>query len=757
MVDFLEELVKDYNKKLHKLSEKESEEIKNEILSIAKDMGVDISRLFADFEKKSAHSPKNDAQKSPIQREKRVKRPASPKIEKTAIKPKEVAKKEVEKKDDEFDYRGLLISLKNGASSQYWSKDPKIKWIYITYFKQNKNWRISYSFISNGEMVAKNYKIMDVAIDLLKILKISGWANLPESKKQVYNKLKTESEKEWFENHKSPEKPIKTEKKVLKSQMLKGNPLVVETATQDLNGFYAIMELNDVIQSHDENTFDWNPKYPKHCQERDYRKSDEKNKVLRYASNFKPQNLVNDSPEAMSGPPVVSKDGIVLGGNGRTMILKKVKRLGEYFKYENYLIGKLNQFGFYNIKEVQNFKDPILVRVVDADMNNCALISRVLNESLSLQKDENTNSLSLAKSLSQKGFIEISQIFDNEDTGTFNSIISENKNQKLVIDVLRKNGIITPSNSPQWLNEKGELTANGKNNLENLLLAKILPSEELIEGAKEYTNRILKAIPVLTKIQTLPEEYDLIPLLRDVIKFENIRRTQGVSIKEFLKQESMFGDSEKPDTLVAMLWLALNSGITKFREILEAYYNSAKNNTSGDSMFGFETQATPENILTTIVDNRGLSDRIKLNSRVVDSNYIKKGNQVFGFTGKDCKYYYIAGSKFNNGSTSFIKTAMNEFVKYNRKNSSSQAKIYKFTNKNRANAKMKELLNESGYFSKNGGENVQLTLANKPKRNYKNNRKGLSNKAINHLQGAKKVITSKNLTFSQKLKKLLEY
>lgn len=944
MVDVLEELVNDYNKKLHKLSESESKEIKNEILSIAKDLGVDISHLFADPTKKSATPPKNDAQKSPTKRVSRAKRPASPKKEKTAPEPKKVekklyasrfkanpsipketmekGKKAVEKLFDkkkketktltkkEIKKQKILNEIlidKNGVElNPNVNNFTKIKhddygawrgaWIYVyndilnnpnrlkifsvelhpflkdsnvnftstifgkktstlitnatakkiqtqfdiaknEYLEKKENLKkqstpepkkvgekrtapepkkidtsgiITFSeYLENSkgygsEKLPKEFKILEYSVMMANRLcqdnnnigscnLAFGGLNNPngsfrEGITYAYNKKNRNSSlfrslksgalkilnivKEsglpvdnFIEMVESAEyqEPKKVEKKktapktktISKSDIIVGNNGILETPSQEIPSKYVIMELDDVIQSHDERTFDWNPKYPRQCQERDYKKSAEKDKVLSYSSNFKPYHFINDSPEAMTGPSVISKDGIVLGGNGRIMMLKRVKLLNNYEKYIDYLKPRLQMFGFSDNAEFEKIKYPVLVRMIDAEMDRCTWYSRILNETLSRAKDQNTNSLSLAKSLSQKGFEEIAQIFEGEDDGTFNQVISKDKNQKIVIDVLRKNGIITSSNSPIWLTNDGNLTSAGKNNLENLLLAKILPSEELIEGAKDYTNRILKAIPVLTKIQTLSKEFDLLPYLRDVIKFENIRRTQGVSIKEFLNQESMFGNAEMPDNLVAMLWISLKSGVNKFRDILESYYVSARNSTQGDSMFGYDQEVTPESILSTLVANRGLSDRIKLSTRVVDSDVIKKGNEIHGFTGKDCKYYYVAGAKFNNGSISFLKTAMNNFSTYNRKHSDPQAKIYKFTNKNKANAKMKELLKNSGYFS-NKSKNVQLTLANKPKRSYKK-ASGLSNKVVNHLKSAKNVATNKKLSFSQKLRKLLEY
>jgi hypothetical protein len=536
-------------------------------------------------------------------------------------------------------------------------------------------------------------------------------------------------------------------------KMLRGDDTILETPAEEITGYYAIMELDDIIQSHDEVTFDWNKKYPKQCQERDYRQSYEKDKVLSFANNFKPNLLVNNNPEAMSGPSVINPDGVVLGGNGRIMILKVVHRNGRFFTYENYLGKKASQFGFSEEDIKLKFKNPVLVRVVDVPLSRCMFYSRLLNENLSREKDDITNSLSLSESLSQKSFVRIANLFEGEDSATFREVVDSSKNQKEIIEILRRAGIITSSNSPKWIDKDGKLTNGAKSNLENLLLAKILPSQELIETAKEYTNRIMKAIPVLIKIQQLPEEYDLIPVLQDVIKFESRRREQGLSIKQFLNQESMFGASDKPETMTAMLWLALASGVNKFRQILESYYTSAKNNASEDTMFGFE-KSTPTAILTKIVDVKGLSDRFQISEKEIDSGFIKKGGAVYGFYGKDCKFYYIAGANFSNQSKSFIKTAMYELSAYNKKHSGVQSKIYKFINKKDAERKLNGLLLASGYY-KNNAKNVQLTLANRPKRNYKSS--GLSsNGVINHLQGAKKVITSKK-PFWAKMKELIRY
>ncbi|MDE5832057.1 MAG: hypothetical protein K2H64_03580, partial [Desulfovibrio sp.] len=89
---------------------------------------------------------------------------------------------------------------------------------------------------------------------------------------------------------------------------------------------YEVRELADVLPSHDpERNFQRTENYPKLAQERPYDKDlGEKEKVIANATNFEPAFLLSDDPGATNGPPIVTRDGIVLGGNSRTMSLKLV-------------------------------------------------------------------------------------------------------------------------------------------------------------------------------------------------------------------------------------------------------------------------------------------------------------------------------------------------------------------------------------------------------------------------------------------------
>ena len=100
-----------------------------------------------------------------------------------------------------------------------------------------------------------------------------------------------------------------------------GSDAVVKTPTSDLPAKYKLVEAQDLTPSHNAETFAPNPSYPPGVQERAYHNSKEAQaRVIQQAQNFDARYLVNTNPDAVNGPPIVTPDGTVLGGNSRTMI-----------------------------------------------------------------------------------------------------------------------------------------------------------------------------------------------------------------------------------------------------------------------------------------------------------------------------------------------------------------------------------------------------------------------------------------------------
>ena len=111
---------------------------------------------------------------------------------------------------------------------------------------------------------------------------------------------------------------------------------------------YAIVPLESIEASHKvskSTEFEYNERYPqkfdmKTINDRDYT-SDKLayQKVVNIANRIDPGSLISNANTPVEGPPVITIDGVVVSGNGRTMALKYAEKHNrpEVDKYIDYL------------------------------------------------------------------------------------------------------------------------------------------------------------------------------------------------------------------------------------------------------------------------------------------------------------------------------------------------------------------------------------------------------------------------------------
>jgi hypothetical protein len=418
----------------------------------------------------------------------------------------------------------------------------------------------------------------------------------------------------FVENHtKNDKKKSAVSGKKIKINL--GNSTEIDTQTENIKAKYALVELGSLIQSNDPITFKPNPDYPASCQTRNYNEiKGEQEKVIKYSSNFKPNHLINNSPDATTGSPIVTGQGIVLGGNGRTMILKRLKN-DNWDKYEKLLTQKVNDFGI-SQDELSKFKKPVLVRVIEnVSISKCSYYSDTLNSNTMQDFDPVTKSISIAKSMDTATFERIANIFEDTEGETFSQVLSVSTASKKIIDLLTDKKFINTSNRDVWLDGNG-LSSKGKETLENVLLAYILPDKKLIEKAKVYTNKIVKALPLLVKIKQFKGQWNLIPDIQKVIELENSRRSTGQTKTDYLNQDDIFKKGKNPTVSEKekLVWSLLDSGVLKFKEALTSYIRTHDNENSENAMFG-GGNATPVDVLENLKKTKGLSDKYKRNKR----------------------------------------------------------------------------------------------------------------------------------------------
>ena len=131
---------------------------------------------------------------------------------------------------------------------------------------------------------------------------------------------------------------------------------------------YRIVEADDLITSHidDKGQFKPNQNYPQNLQPRD-RIRDNDDQVRHIANNINPARLA-DNVMATDGAPIISPDGTVISGNGRTLAVKRAYNIGKAENYRQFLKNNASRFGI-SPELVDGMNKPVLVRKLTSDID----------------------------------------------------------------------------------------------------------------------------------------------------------------------------------------------------------------------------------------------------------------------------------------------------------------------------------------------------------------------------------------------------
>ena len=373
---------------------------------------------------------------------------------------------------------------------------------------------------------------------------------------------------------------------------------------------FAVVELENIIASHNEQTFGNSESYPtddkgRNVNDRNY--SGDKNaqaKVISVAEKLTPEIIITTSPTA-NGTPIITIDGIVVSGNNRVMSLKLATKNYKQ-NYDSYVKTLYNElkYGGYGITMAQvynKFKQPVLVRF---DLDFHSYVTSELNRyNKSTAKSE--RQIDLGIRLSQ-------QIKDNE--GCRNAlisiiseqdIVSELYNDRNAVNRFKKTilecGIITENEISNLFTDTS-LTENGKVFYETILVSLVLNSDAIEisqnEGIKSVTKNVVNAIIPLIKNKSF-KEGSLIDDLNKAMLIQNQMVLNNYkSVKQYVTEQSIFEDDEdlKTEKAIIINWF-LNQKANSFKNAL-LRYNKGIDENSGAGLFG--NNLTPEEIFKTI-------------------------------------------------------------------------------------------------------------------------------------------------------------
>ena len=363
----------------------------------------------------------------------------------------------------------------------------------------------------------------------------------------------------------------------------RGSSVSVLTPQGEDRGYYELRELSDIIASHDpDSDFSRRADYPEGAQERPYHSDqNEKDKVFRNAMTLDPRYLVNDNPDAVNGPPVITENGVVLGGNSRTMSIQLA--YGRYADraelYKQALRDKAALFGI-DASAVDNMTAPVLVRVVEGvdTPEAMALRSRLYNQSMTQGINRGAEGVSRGRLVSPDSINILAS--GMEEGETLRSWLDTAEGKRFVQSLIN-DGVLEQTQLGRLLDENGALTDEGKALVEKTLRGLIVPDADLLRvTAPSVLNKLDGIVPAMLRLKARGEGWDISKHLAEALEKLAAAQNMDVGLDILFGQGSLLSEQGAKPAVQAIAYTLKNAtpNETKLRFNLfaEAAYKAEK-------------------------------------------------------------------------------------------------------------------------------------------------------------------------------------
>ena len=304
--------------------------------------------------------------------------------------------------------------------------------------------------------------------------------------------------------------------------------------------------------------------------------------------------------QALTIPPIVSKDGIVLSGNGRTMAGMIAAKYDTDKDYIDYLRDFPQKYGF-TTEQVESFEHPRLCLVADDDYPYTTEIFAAFNQDEKKGMSKTEDAVSMGKKVSDESFRRLIRSIN-----TFDTIAEFYANQKASSDAvteLIRSKVITGMKTSEMFDgaSNKRISAKAKEILENVLIGKAFQKNpDAVRQINKFAGMRLNIITALSEISTNVglEEYSLETEMAEAIQLCYHALATGIAfgqvVSGFSRQSNIAFDGDEStvadftNPIVKALADAINSTKTNtLKKIFTLYNNEASSASSGMcDMFG---------------------------------------------------------------------------------------------------------------------------------------------------------------------------
>ena len=356
-------------------------------------------------------------------------------------------------------------------------------------------------------------------------------------------------------------------------------------------GRYYLVESGAASASHDSNNgFAKTEGFPVDenggsVNDRDYERDMDAQRITRDIAN-------NYDSRAVQTPVVVSQDGVVLSGNGRTMAGELAATQNTDAAYNSHIAQYPTKWGFTQ-QQVEGMQHPRVVFVPDVAMPYTAETFAKFNQQEMKGQSKTEQAVKLGKVVSDKAFNRIIGIINRFDT--LGDFYADSKATSEAITELQGDGVLSQAQMAEMYDGDG-ISAIGKELLENTLIGKEFESNpNAVREITEYKSMRQSIITALAEISnnlSLGKEYSLESELAQAIDLVYQARKGGSKFGEpvswFARQQNLdffgFSDTVADYNNATMLMISdiINDNrSSRLKKYLQIYNYNAQDSANG--------------------------------------------------------------------------------------------------------------------------------------------------------------------------------
>ena len=312
---------------------------------------------------------------------------------------------------------------------------------------------------------------------------------------------------------------------------------------------------------------------------------------------------------AIENVPVVSDEGIVYDGNGRTMAGQKAAKEGTDAEYINDLLENAENFGFTREQiEQSGIEHPRLVMVTDERLPYDAATFAKFNRNEKKTQSNTEQAVAKAKTLTSDEVGAI--VAEIEGNGSLDAFFNNSKAINDLVKTLVDKGIIGQNEVAQMMDSPERLSAQGREYVKNLLLGSIFKPETIRMLGIDSTvkNKAINAIRSVMDNMKLGE-FSLRDEIDQAIQLLYEARHGGNKVDTLLRTPDMFGEdaAKRYSSISQMMALALEGKVSDFRDLLDEYNRIAKARNTGEGNM-FEAAPTKEELINEYLNFKKWQD-----------------------------------------------------------------------------------------------------------------------------------------------------